>query len=139
MFYVWWSSTQPKAKMIWYLDSAHQNSWKTLSFSISYALTHQKLITNQLYSSDKMMVHITKTHIILCLMIFHSTKSKNDMIFGFSIKTVGNHSLSVIHMLPHTRNQFPSNFTAVTKSWFRYQKHLLFMVWWSSHQPNMIW
>jgi len=30
-----------------------------------------------------MMVHITKLHIVLlCLMIFHSTKSKNDLIFG---------------------------------------------------------
>jgi len=68
-----------------YLDSSYQSSWKTLSFSNSYALTHQKLIWNQLYSSDKMMVHMTKTHIVLCLMIFHSTKSKNDLIFGFGI------------------------------------------------------
>jgi len=30
------------------------------------------------------MIHITETNIILCLMIFHSTKSKNDLIFGFS-------------------------------------------------------
>jgi len=30
-----------------------------------------------------MMVQPTKTHIILCLMIFQSTKSKNDLIFGF--------------------------------------------------------
>jgi len=59
-------------------------NWKTLSFSNSYAHTHQKLISNQLYNSDKMMVHITKTHIVLCLMFFHSTKSKNDLIFGFS-------------------------------------------------------
>jgi len=28
------------------LDSAHQNNWKTPSFNNSYALTHQKLITN---------------------------------------------------------------------------------------------
>jgi len=55
-------------------------------FSYSYALTHQqKLISNQLYSSDKMMLHITKTHIILCLTIFHSIKSKNDLTFGFSM------------------------------------------------------
>jgi len=51
------------------LDSAHQKRWKMLSFSNSYALTHQKLISNQLYSSDKMMVHIMKTQIVLCLMI----------------------------------------------------------------------
>ena len=80
----WWSFTQPKATMIWYLDSAHQNSWKTFSFSNSYTLTHQKLIPNQLYRSDKMMVHITITHIVLWWMIFHSTKSKKDLIFGLS-------------------------------------------------------
>jgi len=28
------------------LDSAHQNSWKTLSFSNPYAHTHEKLISN---------------------------------------------------------------------------------------------
>ena len=73
-----------KIKMIWYLDSAHQNSWKALSFSNSYAHIHQKQIYNQLYSSDKMLVQVTKTHIILCLMIFHSTKMKNDLMFEFS-------------------------------------------------------
>ena len=31
----WWFCTQPNAKMIWYLDSAYQNSWKTLSLSNS--------------------------------------------------------------------------------------------------------
>jgi len=31
-----------------------------------------------------MMVQTTKTLIILCLMIFHSIKSKNGLIFGFS-------------------------------------------------------
>jgi len=128
------------------------------------------------------MVQVIKTHIILCWMIFHSIKSKNVLILGFTtskllensliqlficfhttetnfhvtvqqwqndgssmkntyhlcfddfalnqmqkwfdiwiqhIKTVGNHSLLLIHMLPHTRNYFPSNFTAVTTSWFR--------------------
>jgi len=84
LFYVWWSSTQPKAKMIWYLDSAYQNSWKTLSFSNSSAHTHEKLITNQLYSSDKIMAQVTKTLIIHCLKISHSTKSKNDLIIGFT-------------------------------------------------------
>jgi len=83
-YYLLWSFTQPEAKVIWYLDSAHQNSWKALSFTNSYALTHQKLIANQLYSSDKMMVQVTKTHIVLCLMMFQSTKMKNDLIFGFS-------------------------------------------------------
>ncbi len=34
--------------MIWYLDSAHENSWKTLSFSNSCAHTGQKLISKQL-------------------------------------------------------------------------------------------
>jgi len=129
------------------------------------------------------MVQVTKTHIILCWMIFHSIKSKNVLILGFTtskllqisqfqlficshttetnfkvtvveqwqndgssmkntyhlcfddfalnqmqkwfdiwiqhIKTVGNHPFLLIHMLPHTRNYFPSNFTAVTTSWFR--------------------
>ena len=63
---VWWSSTQPKAKMIWYLDSTHQNSWKTLS----YAHTHEKLISNLLLQQWQMVVQVTKTHIILCLIIF---------------------------------------------------------------------
>jgi len=31
-----------------------------------------------------MMLQVTKIHIVLCLMIFHSTKSKNDVLFGFS-------------------------------------------------------
>ena len=48
LFYVLWSFTQPKAKMIWYLDSANENSWKTLSFSNSYAHTDQKQNSNQL-------------------------------------------------------------------------------------------
>jgi len=56
----------------------------------------------------------------LCFDDLHSTKWINDLIFGFSTsKTVENHSLLLIHMLPHTRNYFPSNFTAVTTSWFR--------------------
>ena len=141
MFYVWWCSTQLKWKMIWYLDSVHQNSWKALysnSLICSHTLEkiynqlyisdkmmvhiiktlimfddfplnqkqkwfdiwiqhiktvgkhscdhiHEKQISNQLYSSDKMMVQLTKTHIVLCLMSFHSTKSDSDLIFGFSI------------------------------------------------------
>jgi len=31
-----------------------------------------------------MMVQVTKTHMILCWMIFHSTKCKNDLVFGHS-------------------------------------------------------
>ena len=70
--------------MIWYLDWADQNIWKTLYSNNSYDHTHKKQIYNQLYSSDKMMVEVTKTLIILCLMMFHSTKMKNDLIFGLS-------------------------------------------------------
>jgi len=48
-------------------------------------LSHTRnLFPSNFTASDKMMVHITKTHIVLCLMIFHSTKSKNNPIFGFS-------------------------------------------------------
>jgi len=66
------------------MDSSHQNSWKTLSFSNSYTLTHQKLISKQLYNSGKLIVQVWKALIIYCLKIFHSTKRKNDLIFGFS-------------------------------------------------------
>jgi len=45
-------------------------------------------------------------------MIFHSTKSKNDLIFGFGI---GKHSLTINHLLTHNINYFSTNFTAVTK------------------------
>ena len=91
-----------KAKMIWYLDSAHQNSWKTLTFSNSYAHTHQKLISNQLYSIDKMMVQVT----ILFYVWWSSTQPKQTWfdIWIQHIKTVGKHSLSVICMLTHIRN-----------------------------------
>ena len=167
--------------MIWYLDWADENIWKTLYSNNSYYHTHKTQIYNQFYSSDKMIVHITKTHIVLCLMIFHSPKAKmiwyldsahqnrwktiysnssyahthqklfsnlllqqwqnggssNKKTYYFMlddlplnqkqkwfdnwiqhIKTVGKHSLSVIHMLTHTRNFCPTNFTAVTKWWF---------------------
>ena len=73
-----------KSKHDLIFDLAHQNNWKALSSSNSYTLTHQKQIYNQLHSSEKMMVQVTKTPIILCLMIFHSTKMKNYLIFGFS-------------------------------------------------------
>ncbi len=54
-------------------------------FSVIHVLTYtrNKFITN-FYSSDTFMVQVTKTHIILCLMVFHSSKMKNDLIFGFS-------------------------------------------------------
>jgi len=57
------------------------------------------------------------------------------------IKTVGNHSLSVTHMLPQTRNLLPTSFTAVTKSWSKYVKHLLVTVWNSStiQKAKMTW
>ncbi len=54
-----------KRKMIWYLNLAHQNSWKTIYSSISYALTHQKLVTYQLYSSYKIMVPALKTFFVI--------------------------------------------------------------------------
>jgi len=65
------------------------STWKQLEnilfYSIkSYDHIHKKQIYNQLYSSDKMMVQVTKTLTILCLMMFHSTKMKNDVLFGFS-------------------------------------------------------
>ncbi len=41
-------------------------------------------ISKQLYSSDKIMVHVWKALIIYCLMIFPSTKSKNNWIIGFT-------------------------------------------------------
>jgi len=114
LLYVWCSSTQPKANMIWYLDSAHQNSWKALSSSNSYTLTHQKLIYNQLYSSDKMMVQVTK-HIFFYVW-WSSTQPKQNW-FGIwieHIKIVGKHSLSVIHLLTHMRN---ANYQPTLQQW----------------------
>ena len=104
-----------KSKMIWYLDSADPNSWKTLSFSNSYAHTHQKLITNQLYSSDKMMAQVTKTHIVLCLMIFHSTKSKNNLIIGFT--TLNNLEITLF-LQEFIYSQIPeTNFQVTLHQW----------------------
>jgi len=78
-----------------------------------HMLTHTRnYFPTYFYSNDKMVVQVTKRHIILCWMIFHSTKSKNDLIIGFST------SKQLIHMLTHTRNFCPTNFTAVTKWWF---------------------
>jgi len=55
------------------------------SLSVIHMLTYtrNKFPTN-FYSSDTMMVQVTKTRIILSLMVFHSIKIKNDLIFGFS-------------------------------------------------------
>jgi len=47
-----------KRKMIWYLNL-------TIYSSISYALTHQKLVTYQLYSSYKIMVPALKTFFVI--------------------------------------------------------------------------
>ncbi len=49
------------------MDSPDQNSWKSLSFINSYALTHQKPISKQLYSSDNIMVQVWTTlyHLLL--------------------------------------------------------------------------
>jgi len=70
--------------MIWYLDSAHQNSWKPFSFGNSCAYTDQKLISNQLLQQGHNDGSSNKKPINLCLMIFHPTKSKNDLVFEFS-------------------------------------------------------
>jgi len=44
-------------------------------------LTHiRNYFPANFYSSDKMMHNITKSLIILCLMIFHSTKKNNLLI-----------------------------------------------------------
>ncbi len=100
--------------MILYLGSAHQNSWKILSYRNSYALTHQKLINNQLYSSDKMMVQVTKTHIILSLMIFHSTKSKNDLIFRVSTSKQLENTLFQKFICSHTSE---TNYQPTLQQW----------------------
>jgi len=55
------------------------------SLPVIHMLSYTRnLFPTNFTASDKMMVHITKTHIVLCLMIFHSTKSKHNLIFGFS-------------------------------------------------------
>jgi len=84
LFYVWWSFTQPKAKMIWYLDSAHQNSWKSLSFINSFAPT---LLTNFQVTLQQWQNHGSSMKILIsnCLTIFHSNKSKNGLTIGFSM------------------------------------------------------
>jgi len=90
--------------MICYLDSAHQNSWKTLYSNKSYDHIHKKQIYNQLFSSDKMMVQVTKTLTILCFMVLHLTK----MIFCFSkIFLVRDHwSLVAVEIIFHHCHQY---------------------------------
>ncbi len=77
LVYVWWSCNQPKLKMIGYLDSTHQNSWKALSFKFICSHTSETNFqpTLQQWQND---VQATETLIIWCLMIFHSTKIKSD-------------------------------------------------------------
>jgi len=148
-----------------------------------HMLTHTRnFFPTYFYSNDKMVVQVTKRRIILCWMMFHWTKMKNDLIFGFytskqlestlfqqfiwahtletnlyptlqqwqkhgssikntyyfmfddvplnknekwfiiwiqHIKTVGKHSTLTNHMIAYTRNKFITNFTTVTKWWFK--------------------
>jgi len=51
-------STRRKNNLIFGFSTSKQ--LEELSFSNSYAHTLWKIISNQLYSSDKVMVHITK-------------------------------------------------------------------------------
>jgi len=44
------------------------------------------------------------------------------------IIAVRKHSISVIHMLTYIRNQFLTKITAMTKSWLKLKKQLLFIV-----------
>jgi len=39
------------------------------------------------------------------------------------IKEVGNHSISVIHVHPHPRKQFPTNSVTTAKSWYHCGKY----------------
>ena len=119
IFYVWWCSTQPKWKMI-FLDSAHLTSWKTLYSNKSYDHIHKKQIYNQLYSSDKLMVQVTKT--LYYFMFDDVPLNQNEkwlVIWIQHIKTVGKHSTLTNHMITYTRNKFITNFTAVTKWCFK--------------------
>ncbi len=79
MFYVWWSSTQPKAKMIGYLDSAHQNSWKTL-FSVIHMLSH---IRNYFLTNFTAMTQwwFKQQKHLLFYVWWSSTQSKAKMIW----------------------------------------------------------
>jgi len=90
--------------MIWYLDSAHQNSWKTLLFSTPYGFTYQKLISNQLYSSGKMDgSHNKNKYYFMFDDLPLNQKQKWFDIWIKPMKTVEKHSFPVIHMLSQTR------------------------------------
>jgi len=65
-----------KTNIIWFAFSTSKQLENTLFQKFICSHTSET-ITNQLFRSDKVMLHIIKMHIILCLMIFHSTKSKN--------------------------------------------------------------
>jgi len=100
LFYVWWSSTKPKLKMIWYLDSAHQNSWKTLLWSHSLETIFQPTLQQWRNdgSSNKNTYYFMFNDFPL------NQKQKWFDIWIQHMKTVGKHSLSVIQKLSHTRN-----------------------------------
>jgi len=90
--------------MIWYLDSALQNSWKTLSFSNSYAHTDQKQISNLLLqqwqndgSSNKNTYYFMFDDLPL------NQQQKSFGVWIQHIKTVRKHYPSVIHVLMHTK------------------------------------
>ena len=137
----WWFCTQPNAKMIWYLDSAHQNSWKTLSFSNSYAYTHEKLITNQLYSSDKIMAQVKKH--ILFYVWWSSTQPKAKMIWYLDSAYQNSwKTLSLSNSSAHTHEKLITNqLYSSDKIMAQVRKTLIFMFWWFCTQPNakMIW
>ncbi len=101
--------------MLWYLDSAHQNSWKTLTFSNWYACTHEKLIANKLLQQWQNDGSSNKTTYYF---IFDDLPlNQNEKWFGIwiqHIKTVGKHSLSVIPMLACTHEKLIS---IINKPW----------------------
>jgi len=73
-------------------------------------LTHiRNYFPTNFYSSDKMMVHITKTLIVLCLMIFHSTNIENDLIFRFSTSKQLENTLYSSNSYAHTFQKLISN------------------------------
>jgi len=129
-------------KMIWKLDSLHQNSYKPLSSSNSYALTHQKLISKQLYSSDKMIIQVTKTPIFYVW--WFSTQPKVKMIW----------SLDSPYQNSWKALSFNYSYVSSTRNYFQvtlqqWQTHgssnkstpCLFVVWTSCTQQKakMIW
>jgi len=85
-------------------DLSTSNSWKVLCFSKSYALTHQKPMSNQLYSSDKKVIDTTKTHNVYVW--WSSSQPRANIIWYLHSAHQNNwkHPLSRFHMLPNTRN-----------------------------------